>query len=111
MYEAEINTSLFLPQICILSATSKVHVSGISMKTILDSAKWSTNSIFQTFYLRELQQAYPDIHKDDSSSFGLIPSHICLTLINQGQYLLLIGPFRFRGGFPVLSLTFGLPSW
>ena len=67
MQEAEINTGLFSPHSCRLTASSKADANnGISITTIIQSASWSGTSTFKKFYLKEIQQVYPNLNNEDN---------------------------------------------
>ena len=72
MLEAGINTGLFSPHSCRLAATGKADVSGTSITTILQSASWSRTSTFKKFYLKDIQQVYPNPNNEDNSGRNLL---------------------------------------
>ena len=75
MQEAGINTGLFSPHSFRLAATSKADASGTSIKTILQSASWSRTSTFKKFYLKVIQQVYPNPNNEDNFGRNLLYVH------------------------------------
>ena len=65
MQEAGNNTGLFSPDNCESTATSKADASSTSITTILQSASWSRTSTFKKFYLKYIQQVYPNPNNED----------------------------------------------
>ena len=72
MQEARINTALFSPHSCRSAATSKANASGTSITTILQSASWSRTSTFKKFYLKDIQQVYPNPNNEDNFGRNLL---------------------------------------
>ena len=66
MQEAGNNTGLFSPHNCRSTATSKADASSTSITTILQSASWSRTSTFKKFYLKYIQQVYPNPNNEDN---------------------------------------------
>ena len=72
MQEDGINTGLFSPHSCRLAAISKADASGTSITTILQSASWSRTSTFKRFYLKDIQQIYPNPNIEDNFGRNLL---------------------------------------
>ena len=72
MQEARINTGLFSPHSCRSAATSKANASGTSITIMLLSASWSRTSTFKKFYLRDIQQVYPNPKNEDNFGRNLL---------------------------------------
>ena len=68
MQEAGINTGLFSPHSFRSAATSKADASGTSITTTLQSTSWSKISAFKKFYLRDIQQVFPN--PNNEGNFG-----------------------------------------
>ena len=75
MQEAGINIGLFSPHSCRSAATSKADASGTSITTILQSASWSRTFTFKKFYLKDIQQVYPNPNNDDNFGRNLLYVH------------------------------------
>ena len=54
------------------AATSKVDASGTSITTVLQSASWSKTSSFKKFYLKAIQQVYPNPNNEDNFGMNLL---------------------------------------
>ena len=72
MQEAGINTGIFPPHSCRSDVTSKADASGTSFTTTLQSASWSRTYTFKKFYLKEIQQVYPNTNNEDNFGRNLL---------------------------------------
>ena len=86
MLEAGINTALFSPHSCRSAVTSKVDATGTSITTILQSASWSRTSTLKKFYLKDIQQVYPDQNNEDNFGRNLLYVHYEINIWLKGKY-------------------------
>ena len=86
MLEAGINTALFSHHSYRSAVTSKVDATGTSITTILQSASWSRTSTFKKFYLKDIQQVYPDQNNEDNFGRNLLYVHYEINIRLKGKY-------------------------
>ena len=75
MQEAGINTGPLSPHSCRSAATCKANASGTGITKILQSASWSRTSTFKKFYLKDIQQVYPNPNNEDNLGRNLLYVH------------------------------------
>ena len=66
MLKAGIDTGIFTAHSCRAASTSAAENTGTSIKTIINSASWSTSSTFYKHYKKEIQTFYTN----EKQNFG-----------------------------------------